>query len=116
MRNQLETFKTLFEQIRELGISKQLPNNDHTSLSKNIKLYFAENYEVTSVTFGTDYDNQIDIMKYSLHDSKYKVSFMIDSTDEKLDELINTVTAEFKPLKIEWLKEQIAELETEVLA
>lgn len=112
MRNQLETFKTLFEQVRGLGIVMQLPNDIHTQLAKNINVYFAENYNVTSVTFGDRYEQQVEIMKYSIRDEKYKVSFPIDITDEQLIELIERVKVGFMTVKFEYLDREIEKYRT----
>ncbi len=106
MRNQLETFKTLFEQIRGLGIVMQLPEG-HNRLSENISLYFAEGYNVTGVDFGKDYKNQVEIMKYSQRDNNYKVSLPIDITDNSLIQLILTVQSEFMDIKFEYLDSEI---------
>jgi hypothetical protein len=115
MRNQLETFKTLFEQIRGLGIVMQLPEG-HNQLSNNINLYFAEDTNVTGVDFGDDYKNRVEIMKYSNRDRRYKVSFPIDITDEELDKLIQTVNEEYRVVKINYLKLELTALEEEVVA
>lgn len=112
MRNQLETFKTLFEQVRGLGMVMQLPNDAHTQLAKNINVYFAENYNVTSVTFGDHYEQQVEIMKYSIRDEKYKVSFPIDITDEQLIELIERVKVGFITVKFEYLDSEIEKYRT----
>lgn len=106
MRNQLETLKTLFEQVRGLGIVMQSPQ-EHTRLSKNINLYFADDYSVTSVTFGDNYKNQVEIMKYSVRDNDYKVSFRINVTDDELNELIVTVQREFMDIKFAYLDSEI---------
>jgi hypothetical protein len=106
MRNQLETFKTLFEQIRGLGIVMQLPEG-HNRLSENISLYFAEGYEVTGVDFGKWHNKRVDIMKYSNLDTNYKVSFPIDITDEALTELIVAVQSEFMDIKFAYLDSEI---------
>ena len=107
MRNQLETFKSLFEQVRGLGVVMQLPNDTHTTLTKNIKVWFAENYVVTSVAFGNRYHQEIEIMKYSTRDESYKVSLPIDITDEELMELIETVQKDFKQVKIDYLESEL---------
>jgi hypothetical protein len=106
MRNQLETFKTLFEQIRGLGIVMQLPEG-HNQLSKNINLYFAEGTNVTGVDFGNDYKSRVEIMKYSNRNNRYKVSFPIDVTDDELLELIVTVQREFMDIKFAYLDSEI---------
>ena len=114
MRNQLNTFKTLFEQVRGLGIVMQLPEG-HNRLSNNISLYFAEGTNVSSVDFGDDYKSQVEIMKYSNRDDNYKVSLPIDITDKELDELIQTVNEEYRILKINYLKLELATLEGETV-
>lgn len=107
MRNQLNQFKTLFEQVRGLGITMQLPNDTHTQFSEHINVWFAENYNVTSVTFGERYNEKIEIMKYSVRDNSYKVAFPIDITDEELMELIETVQNDFKQVKIDYLESEL---------
>lgn len=111
MRNQLETFRTLFQQVRGLGIVMQLPNDNHTKLSKNITVYFADNYEVTSVAFGDRYEQQVDIMRYSTHDENYRVSFQINITDESLMELLEIVKVEFMDVKFNYLDGEIEKLQ-----
>ena len=111
MKNQLETFKTLFEQVRGLGMVMQLPNDAHTKLSKNITVYFADNYDVTSITFGDRYEQQVEIMRYSIRDEKYKVSFQINITDESLMELIEMVKVEFMDVKFSYLDSEIEKLQ-----
>ena len=106
MRNQLETLKTLFEQIRGLGIVMQLPDGHH-QLSENISLYFAEGANVTGVDFGKRNDKRVDIMKYSNRDNNYKVSFPIDITDYSLIDLILTVQSEFMDVKFAYLDSEI---------
>ncbi len=106
MRNQLETLKSLFEQVRGLGIVMQLPQ-EHNRLSKNINLYFAEDYNVTAIDFGNDYIKRVEIMKYSTRDNNYKVSFPIDITDELLNELIEIVKREFMDVKFAYLDSEI---------
>jgi hypothetical protein len=113
MRNQLNTFKTLFEQVRGLGIVKQLPNRQHTTISEHISVWFDDNYEVTAVAFGTRYDEKVEITKYSVRDKSYKVSIPIDITDEELNELIQTVNEEYRKVKIEWYTEEIEALKQE---
>jgi hypothetical protein len=110
MRNELNQFKTLFEQVRGLGIVMQLPNDAHNKFSDNIKVYFAENYNVTSVEFGKHYDKQVDIMKYSIRDERYKVSFAIDITDEELSDLLQTVNEEYRKAKITYLEAELSTL------
>lgn len=107
MRNQLETFKTLFEQVRGLGIVMQLPNDSHFRFSDSIQIYFADNYDTTSISFGKRYSDQIEIMKYSVRDSKYKVSLPIDVTDEQLEELIESIQSEYKQVKIDYLESEL---------
>jgi len=115
MRNQLNTFKTLFEQVRGLGIVMQLPNQKHTAISEHLNVWFDENYEVTAVAFGTRYNEQVEITKYSVRGENYKVSFPIDITDEELDELIQIVNEEYRVAKVNYLKLELATLEGETV-
>jgi hypothetical protein len=115
MRNQLNTFKTLFEQVRGLGIVMQLPNRQHTSISEHLNVWFDENYEVTAVAFGTKYNEKVEITKYSVRGENYKVSFPIDITDEELDELIQIVNEEYRVAKVNYLKLELATLEGETV-
>jgi len=115
MRNQLNTFKTLFEQVRGLGIVMQLPNRQHTSISEHLNVWFDENYEVTAVAFGTKYNEKVEITKYSVRGENYKVSFPIDTTDEELDELIQIVNEEYRVAKVNYLKLELATLEGETV-
>jgi hypothetical protein len=114
MKNELETFKTLFEQVRGLGIVMQLPNDNHIELSRNIKVYFAGNYNVTSISFGRG-DQQVEIMKYSTNDSYLKVSLDINSTEESLQDLIQIVNEEYRDVKIKWYTEEIETLKGETV-
>jgi hypothetical protein len=111
MRNQLETLKTLFARVRNLGTVQQLPNGKHTQLSENITVWFDSNYEVTSVSFGERYHEKVEITRYSHRDENYKVTLSINITDEELDELIVTIEAEYKALQISYLKAELAKLE-----
>ena len=111
MKNQLDQFKTLFQQVRGLGMVMQLPNDAHTKLSKNITVYFADNYDVTSVTFGDRYEQQVDMMKYSTRDENYRVSFQINITDESLMELLEIVKVEFMDVKFNYLDSEIEKLQ-----
>ena len=111
MKNQLETFKTLFEQVRGLGVVMQLPNDHHTKISKNIQVYFADNYDVTSIAFGDRYEQQVEIMRYSTHDKDYKVSFQINITEESLMELLEIVKVEFMDVKFNYLDSEIVKLQ-----
>jgi acetylornithine/succinyldiaminopimelate/putrescine aminotransferase len=110
MRNQLETFKTLFEQVRGLGIVMQLPNESNFKFSNNIQIYFADNYDTTSISFGDRYSDQLEIMKYSARDNSYKVSFPLNVTDEQLEELIEVVQSEYKQIKIDYLESELSTL------
>ena len=111
MRNQLETLKTLFARVRNLGMSQQLPNGAHTPLSENITVWFDSDYDVTSVSFGERYYGKVEITKYSHRDESYKVTLSIDITDEELNELIATIETEYKALQINYLKSELARLE-----
>jgi hypothetical protein len=113
MRNELNQFKTLFEQVRGLGIVMQLPNQKHTDISEHINVWFDDNYEVTSVTFGKRYHEKVEIMRYSTRDNSYKVSFPIDITDVELYNLFVDVSEEYRKAKINYLKLELAELELE---
>lgn len=112
MRTQLETIKTLFEQVRGLGIVMQLPNDNHTKVSENITVYFAEDRNVTGIQFGCG-NEKVDIMKYSIKDTYLKVSLGIDLTDEQLDDLCTTITTEYNKIKMDyfekWIKNQLIE-------
>lgn len=110
MRNQLETFKTLFEQVRGLGITMQLPNDTHTKFSEHITVWFSENHNVTSVTFGERYDEKVEIMRYSHRDENYKVTLPIDITDEELYDLLTTVNEEYRKAKIAYLEAELSAL------
>jgi acetylornithine/succinyldiaminopimelate/putrescine aminotransferase len=107
MRNELNQFKTLFEQVRGLGILMQLPNDAHTKFSEHITVWYSENHNVTSVTFGERYDEKVEIMRYSHRDSSYKVTLPIDVTDEQLEELIELVQSEYKQVKIDYLESEL---------
>ena len=113
MRNQLESFKTLFEQVRGLGILQDLPNDTHSKFSDHITVWFSENHNVTSVTFGERYNEKVEIMRYSHRDNSYKVTLPIDITDEELNNLLQTVNEEYRKAKINYLKLELAELELE---
>jgi 4-aminobutyrate aminotransferase-like enzyme len=110
MRNELNQFKTLFEQVRGLGIVMQLPEG-HNQLSENIILYFAEGTDVTGIDFGKRHNKKVDIMKYSNRDNRYKVSLPIDITDEELNELIQIINEEYRKIKLDYLKSEMAQLE-----
>lgn len=107
MRAQLNQIKSLFEQVRGLGIVMRLPEGNHTNLSKNITVYFAKRRNVTDIQFGRG-NEKVEIMKYSLRDTYLRVSFGIDSTDEQLEQLIETVTKEYNEVKIKYFDEYIA--------
>ena len=107
MRTQLNQIKSLFEQVRGLGIVMQLPDSNHTELSKNITVYFAENRNVTSIQFGRG-NEKVEIMKYSIKDTYLRVSFDINSTDEQLEQLIETIVKEYNEVKMKYFDEFIA--------
>jgi hypothetical protein len=111
MRNELNQFKTLFEQVRGLGILQNLPNDTHTKFSDHITVWYSENHNVTSVTFGERYNEKVEIMKYSTRDTSYKVTFPIDITDVELNKLIVVVEDEYRKTRIEYLKLELAKLE-----
>lgn len=107
MRNELNSFKTLFEQVRGLGILMELPNDTHSKFSNHITVWFSENHNVTSVTFGERYDEKVEIMRYSHRDSSYKVTLPIDITDEELYDLLTTVNEEYRKAKIAYLESEL---------
>lgn len=113
MRNQLEQFKTSFEQVRGLGILMGLPNDTHSKFSDHITVWFSENHNVTSVTFGERYNEKVEIMRYSHRDDSYKVTLPIDITDVELHNLLVDVSEEYRKAKINYLKLELAELELE---
>ena len=110
MRNELNQFKTLFEQVRGLGILMGLPNDTHSKFSDHINVWFAENHNVTSVTFGERYHEKLEIMRYSHRDISYKVSFSIDITNEELFDLLQTVNEEYRKAKIAYLEMELYKL------
>lgn len=113
MRNELNQFKTLFEQVRGLGILQNLPNDTHTKFSEHITVWYSENHNVTSVTFGERYNEKVEIMRYSHRDNSYKVTFPIDITDVELCNLLIDVNEDYRKAKIAYLKSELAELELE---
>jgi hypothetical protein len=110
MRNELNSFKTLFEQVRGLGILQDLPNDTHTKFSEHITVWFSENHNVTSVTFGERYNEKVEIMRYSHRDNSYKVTLPIDITDEELYDLLTTVNEEYRKAKIAYLEAELSAL------
>lgn len=106
MRTQLEQFRDLFEQVRGLGIVMQLPNDTHTYLSKNLKVWFADDRNTTAVCFG-QYRNEVEIMKYSFGEWGYKISFRMDLTDEELNEVLVDATTEYMKVKWDYFKDNI---------
>jgi hypothetical protein len=110
MRNELNQFKTLFEQVRGLGILQNLPNETHTKFSDHITVWYSENHNVTSVTFGERYNEKVEIMRYSHRDEKYKVTFPIDITDEELSDLLQMVNEEYRKAKIAYLEAELSVL------
>jgi len=124
MRNELNQFKTLFEQVRGLGILQNLPNETHSKFSDHITVWYSENHNVTSVTFGERYNEKVEIMRYSTRDNNYKVGFQIDITDEELNDLLQIVNEEYRKAKIAYLEmelyklkeDDIVELEREEVA
>jgi hypothetical protein len=110
MRNELNQFKTLFEQVRGLGILMELPNETHSKFSDHITVWFSENHNVTSVTFGERYNEKVEIMRYSHRDEKYKVTLPIDITDEELNDLLITVNGEYRKAKITYLEAELSAL------
>jgi hypothetical protein len=110
MRNELNQFKTLFEQVRGLGILQDLPNDTHTKFSEHITVWFSENHNVTSVTFGERYNEKVEIMRYSHRDSSYKVTLPIDITDVELYNLLVDVSEEYRKEKIAYLEAELSAL------
>jgi acetylornithine/succinyldiaminopimelate/putrescine aminotransferase len=110
MRNELNQFKALFEQVRGLGILQDLPNDTHSKFSDHITVWFSENHNVTSVTFGERYDEKVEIMRYSHRDNSYKVTLPIDITDEELSDLLQMVNEEYRKAKIAYLEAELSVL------
>jgi hypothetical protein len=115
MRNELNQFKTLFEQVRGLGILMGLPNDTHSKFSDHITVWFSENHNVTSITFGERYNEKVEIMRYSHRDEKYKVTFPIDITDEELSDLLQMVNEEYRKAKIVYLEMELYKLKEDDL-
>ena len=115
MRNRLESFKTLFEQVRGLGILMGLPNDTHSKFSDHITVWFSENHNVTSVTFGERYHEKVEIMRYSHRDNSYKVTLPIDITDEELSDLLQMVNEEYRKAKIAYLEMELYKLKEDDL-
>jgi acetylornithine/succinyldiaminopimelate/putrescine aminotransferase len=115
MRNQLEQFKTSFEQVRGLGILMGLPNDTHSKFSDHITVWFSENHNVTSVTFGERYHEKVEIMRYSHRDNSYKVTLPIDITDEELNDLLQMVNEEYRKAKIAYLEMELYKLKEDDL-
>jgi acetylornithine/succinyldiaminopimelate/putrescine aminotransferase len=115
MRNELNQFKTLFEQVRGLGILMGLPNETHSKFSDHITVWYSENHNVTSVTFGERYNEKVEIMRYSTRDNNYKVGFQIDITDEELNDLLQIVNEEYRKAKIAYLEMELYKLKEDDL-
>ncbi len=115
MRNQLEQFKTSFEQVRGLGILMGLPNETHSKFSEHITVWFSENHNVTSITFGERYHEKVEIMRYSTRDDNYKVTLPIDITDEELNDLLQMVNEEYRKAKISYLEMELYKLKEDDL-
>ena len=115
MRNELNQFKTLFEQVRGLGILMELPNETHSKFSDHITVWFSENHNVTSVTFGERYNEKVEIMRYSHRDNSYKVTLPIDITDEELNDLLQMVNEEYRKAKIAYLEMELYKLKEDDL-
>ncbi len=113
MRNELNQFKTLFEQVRGLGILQNLPNETHTKFSEHITVWYSENHNVTSITFGERYNEKVEIMRYSTRDNNYKVGFQIDITDEELNDLLITVNEDYRKAKIAYLEMELSMLKND---
>ena len=110
MRNELNQFKTLFEQVRGLGILQNLPNGTHTQFSEHISIWFDANYNTTAVTFGKHYNEKVEIMKYSIRDNSYKVTLPIDITNEELYNLLIDVSEDYRKAKIAYLEAELSAL------
>jgi len=110
MRNELNQFKTLFEQVRGLGILMGMPNDTHSKFSDHMTVWYSENHNVTSVKFGERFDEQLEITRYSSRHDKYVVTFQIDITDEKLNDLLQTVNVEYRKAKIAYLEMELYKL------
>jgi acetylornithine/succinyldiaminopimelate/putrescine aminotransferase len=115
MRNELNQFKTLFEQVRGLGILMGLPNDTHSKFSDHMTVWYSENHNVTSITFGERYNEKVEIMRYSHRDEKYKVTFPIDITDEELSDLLQMVNEEYRKAKIAYLEMELYKLKEDDL-
>lgn len=115
MRNQLNQFKTLFEQVRGLGILMGLPNDTHSKFSDHMTVWFAENHDVTSVKFGERYGESVEITRYSRRHDNYTVTFQIDITDEELNNLLQTVNEEYRKAKIAYLEMELYKLKEDDL-
>ena len=115
MRNELNQFKTLFEQVRGLGILMELPNETHSKFSEHITIWLSENNNVTSITFGERYNEKVEIMRYSHRDNSYKVTLPIDITDEELSDLIQMVNEEYRKAKIAYLEMELYKLKEDDL-
>ena len=110
MRNELNQFKTLFEQVRGLGILQNLPNDTHTKFSEHITVWYSENHNVTSVVFGERYNEKVEIMRYSHRDSSYKVTLPIDITDVELYNILVDVNEDYRKAKIAYLEAELSAL------
>jgi hypothetical protein len=110
MRNELNQFKTLFEQVRGLGILMGMPNDTHSKFSDHMTVWYSENHNVTSVKFGERFDEQLEITRYSSRHDNYTVTFQIDITDEKLYDLLQTVNVEYRKAKIAYLEMELYKL------
>jgi hypothetical protein len=110
MRNELNQFKTLFEQVRGLGILMGMPNDTHSKFSDHMTVWYSENHNVTSVKFGERFDEQLEITRYSSRHDNYTVTFQIDITDEKLYDLLQTVNIEYRKAKIAYLEMELYKL------
>jgi hypothetical protein len=107
MRYELNQFKALFEQIRDLGITMKLPNTQHTSISDNLSVWFDRDYEVTAIYFGNAYNEKVEIIKYSNRDNNYKLTLPIDMTDTELNNLLAISTKEYKQVKVTCLMTEL---------
>jgi hypothetical protein len=84
-----------------------LPNDTHSKFSDHITIWYSENHNVTSVTFGERYNEKVEIMRYSHRDNSYKVTIPIDITDEELSNLLQTVNEEYRKAKIAYLEMEL---------
>ena len=115
MRYELNQFKALFEQVRDLGTTMKLPNTQHTSISDNLSVWFDQDYEVVAVYFGDRHCDKVEIVKYSNRDTNYKLTLPIDMTDVELRDLLAISIKEYKQVKVAHLKLELELAESELV-